>query len=195
MTLVDSLGTAVCILAAMGAAGISHSLWLRSSLAQSWITPLDLGASLRGKRIFGDNKKVRGLLVMPLAAALAFFVLGTARAELPAWIAGGLWPVSNAHLAWVGLVAGAAFMLAELPNSFAKRRLQIAPGRSADRGALRVVFLCVDRFDSSIGSLAAISICVPLSWMTWTWALLLGALLHAGFSAVLYFAGVKARLL
>ena len=195
MTLVDSLARAICIVTAMSIAGAAHVLWLRSALARSWLTPLDFGATLRGKRLFGENKKLRGLLVMPPATALSFFGLGAARARLPDWFAAGIWPVSDASLACIGLLAGAAFMLAELPNSFVKRRLEIGPGKSAERGPLRVIFLWLDRFDSSIGCLAAISLCAPLSGMTWAWALLLGALLHAVFSASLYFAGVKARLL
>jgi CDP-diacylglycerol--serine O-phosphatidyltransferase len=63
---------------------------------------------------------------------------------------------AEAHpLAW-GALLGAGYIAGELPNSFAKRQLAIAPGASGS-GAAGRVFWVVDQLDSLVGMLIAIS--------------------------------------
>jgi hypothetical protein len=85
-------------------------------------------------------------------------------------------------------------MLGELPNSFVKRQLGIAPGAAPKHGgAAAVIAFAADRLDSTIGVLVAVSLTVPTPWMTWAWVLLLGPGIHLGFSVLLFRLGVKAR--
>jgi hypothetical protein len=62
----------------------------------------------------------------------------------------------------------------------------------ASRAGTALVFV-VDRVDSILGMLVAISLVVPTPWMTWTYVLLIGPGIHLAFSALLYRIGVKAR--
>ena len=191
----QGLASAVSLLLAMSAAGAVHVWWLKWASADVVMQPLDFGRRFRGRRIFGDNKRLRGLIVMPLAAAASFALLGGLREQLPDWLAVGMWDISAGQYGLLGLAAGLAFMLAELPNSFIKRQLGVAPGEMPDRGWGRFLCPLLDRFDSVLGVLIVVSLLVPVSAMTWVWVLLIGPGVHALFSALLYRLGVKARAL
>jgi len=191
----DAFATALFLLLAMSAAGCVHVLWLKSDVARRLTLPLDAGLTVRGRRLFGPNKMLRGLLAMPLAGGAFFALLGALREELPQWLARGMWDMPAAQYALLGLACGLAFMLAELPNSFVKRQLGIAPGLPATSPFLRTVFFVVDRCDSVLGVLIAASLLVPVPAATWGWVLLLGPCVHALFSVILHRLGVKARAL
>lgn len=191
----DAFAAALFLLLAMSAAGCVHVLWLKSGVAGRLTQPLDAGLTLRGRRLFGPNKMLRGLLAMPLASCASFALLGALREGLPRWLARGMWSMPAAQYALLGLASGLAFMLAELPNSFVKRQLGIAPGLPASNPFLRTVFFVVDRCDSVLGVLIAASLLVPLPAATWGWVLLLGPCVHALFSVILHRLGVKARAL
>src|SRR5712692_4521621 len=119
--------------------------------------PLDRGASLFGRRLFGDNKTYRGGLIV--ICGVAFFT-----AIEGAWLERSRWAADLAivdyqrvnPVAW-GLLLGLGCVLGELPNSFLKRRLGIAPGTSPT-GAKGVLFWICDQLDSLGGVLVAASI-------------------------------------
>ena len=193
MTAPDGFASAAWLVAALSVAGAAHVLWLRSAWARRFSQPLDGGATFRGRRVFGANKQVRGLMMMPLASALAFAVLGGARDLYPEWLARGLWDLPPAMYAALGFACGLAFMLAELPNSFLKRQLDVAPGAAPQGGGLRPLCFVIDRCDSTVGVLVVLTLLVPVSAATWLWALLLGPVSHAAFSTWLYRERLKAR--
>jgi len=193
--ILDALSTAVFLLLAMSVAGLAHVLWLKSATGDVLMQPLDFGHTCRGRRIFGNNKRVRGLVVMPPAAAASFALLGAQRGDLPQWLARGMWEFPASTYALLGLAAGLAFMVAELPNSFLKRQLGIAPGAAPQTGWPRLLCALLDRFDSVLGVLIVLSLLVPMSAMAWLWVLLIGPGVHTLFSVLLYRLGVKARAL
>ena len=84
-------------------------------------------------------------------------------------------------------------MLAELPNSFLKRRLGVAPGDAPASPGLRLFCFVLDRSDSTLGVLLALSLLLPVHPLTWVWALLFGAGLHWLFSFWLYRLRLKKR--
>ncbi|MDD5058877.1 MAG: hypothetical protein PHQ60_13490 [Sideroxydans sp.] len=189
-----ALPCAVFLLLALGLAGVAHVLWLRSAWSTPFALPLDGGMHLRGHRLFGANKMLRGLMMMPPATAATFALFAANREHLPAWLASGIWDMPTTQLAAVGFVCGTAFMLAELPNSFFKRQLDVAPGEAPASPLLRGLCLLIDRSDSTLGVLIALSIMLPLQPMVWLWALLLGSGLHWLFSIWLYRLKIKRRL-
>lgn len=188
------LPCAVFLLLAIGLAGVAHVLWLRSSWSIPFALPLDGGMHLRGHRLFGENKMLRGLMMMPPATAMTFALFIANREYLPAWLASGIWEISTTQAAGAGFVCGLAFMLAELPNSLFKRQLDVSPGEAPSSPMLRWLCLVIDRSDSTLGVLIALSIMLPLQPLTWFWVLLLGASLHWLFSIWLYQLKLKKRL-
>lgn len=183
---------AVFIVAALSLAGICQALWLGSSWARRIAWPLDGGATWRGRRILGDNKTVRGFVVMVPATALAFGVLGSQWSSA----SGGalaIWPMTVEGYVWLGAWSGLGFMLGELPNSFLKRRLAIPPGDAAGGRVTGVVFAVLDRIDSAAGLLAALTLVVPVPWQTWLYVLGVGSLVHLLFSVLVFQLGGKTR--
>lgn len=191
----NSLALAVFLLIAMSVAGAVHVIWLRWARTDLLLTPVDLGRYFRGRRIFGDNKRLRGFIALPLVAAVTFAIVAANLHRLPPALADGLWDLTTLQYAGIGLAAGLGFMLAELPNSFLKRQLGIAPGQVPGEGWSRAAFLLLDRFDSALGVLVVVSVLAPVPAMTWLWVLLIGPGLHAMFSALLFRTGIKERAL
>ncbi len=177
-------------------AGIAHMAIVAADLLPSLKVPLDGGRTIRGRRVFGDNKTLRGLLAMPALTALFFAgqsVLsarfGWAR-ELAPFDYG--FPDSAWHPLSAGAVYGLGYVVAELPNSFAKRRLDIAPGQEST-GWTRRAFVLLDQVDSVAGCLVALvafwtpppSIAIGL--------LVVGTGLHLALNALLWAVGLRKR--
>lgn len=132
-------------------AGLLHLVVLKLDLLPGLRRrPLDGGRSFRGKRLFGDNKTWRGALVTvgsTTATAWAMAALNDCCWHVPPLV-----PFAEIHpVAW-GLLLGTGYIVGELPNSFLKRQLGIAPG-AAGAGAIGRVFWVVDQLDSLAGML------------------------------------------
>jgi len=114
--------------------------------------------------------------VMPAATAITI----AAQQSLAAWSPrlAALAPLApRAPSAWVvGAICGAAYVVAELPNSFVKRRLGIAPGTSAPRA--RMAQYIVDQLDSVVGCALAIRTFYAIETLDAAATALLGAACH-----------------
>ena len=107
--------------------------------------PIDGGATLRGRRIFGDGKTWRGILIAVVGSiAMVSFQKHAIGAR-----AGALAVVDyeHANAFLLGAAIGGGAMLGELPNSFSKRRLGIERGKTASQPALRLLFWTWDQVD------------------------------------------------
>lgn len=173
------------------AGGAAHIAVIRLNLLPGLArVPLDLGFRFRGRRVFGANKTVRGLVVMPAATAFFALLLGTLHRPAPY-----LWPPGFERvepLVW-GLALGFGYILGELPNSFVKRQLGVAPGDPA-AGAARRVFWIVDQLDALAGALALICLVwVPPAGVVAS-LVLLTLLIHPAMAGVMYLLGLKRRI-
>jgi len=189
----ETIAQALFLIIAMSVAGVINAIWLRHPASQRFAVPLDGGALFRNKRIFGENKTLRGIIVIVPAAAFSFWAMSLIRPMYPTWMDDGIWPLSPIGYGLLGMLAGAAFMMGELPNSFCKRQLDISPGGKARSPIARVVQFVVDRTDSIVALLIAISFVVPVSLWTWAYAIIFGSIVHLGFSVLLYSLEIKAR--
>jgi hypothetical protein len=90
-----------------------------------------------------------------------------------------------------GAVAGLTYSLAELPNSFVKRQLRIAPGAHAPR-ASQLQYLA-DQADSVAGCLVALRLLYRAAARDLLTAFALGITIHIGIDQLIYAIGVKAR--
>jgi hypothetical protein len=172
-------------------AGFAQTTWFAWNGSQAFAVPLDGGLTFRGRRLFGDNKTIRGLLVMVPAGAMALPLTALVfERALPS--PSGLWPLTFPGYAALGAWCALGFMLGELPNSFLKRQLDIAPGAAAAGRALPWQ-LAADRLDSGLGLLLAASLVVPVPWSTWAIVLSIGPVFHWGFSLLMFRLGLKPR--
>jgi hypothetical protein len=193
MDSIDPIACAAFLIAAFVLAGFAQVAWMALPWSHRFAMPLDGGRTFRGRRIFGANKTLRGFLVMVPAAALSFVAVRHVFAHGDA-IAVGLWPLTSSGYALLGAWAGFGFMVGELPNSFVKRQLGIAPGAAAGRRAAWLSQLVADRVDSGIGMLSFTSLAVPTPWLTWFVVLTAGPAIHWSFSALMFWLGTKPRI-
>jgi hypothetical protein len=113
---------------------LAHAPVLSLDLLPALKRPLDGGARFRGRRVFGDNKTWRGALVVVAGVLVATLLLSGWDwwwSRLP----GG---IRDAGPVAYGLLLGVGVVLGELPNSFLKRQLGVAPG--AQRGLLLSIY-------------------------------------------------------
>jgi hypothetical protein len=177
--------------------------------------PLDGGRTFRGKRIFGDNKTWRGVVVMTGAAALLGGLQGALLGEwaaragaapfdyaaalrrlgLPAAAPGALASPEAfpAAYALFGALGGIGYALGELPNSFVKRRFDVAPGAKG-AGALGTAFFVADQADSAIAALVLCALLFDITLRFFAVAVVTVALLHLAITSALFLARVKRAL-
>jgi CDP-2,3-bis-(O-geranylgeranyl)-sn-glycerol synthase len=153
-------------------APIVHAPVLTFDLLRGLKRPLDFGATIGGRRLFGDNKTWRGALFMTGGVVVAAALLS-------------LWPwywhklpdgIQDAG-PWVyGLLLGVSVVVGELPNSFLKRQLGIQPGAQR-RDALGIAISIFDQADF-----------VPVAWVLllplWTMSLGQAVIVFAVVAAV-----------
>jgi len=187
---VNAAACAWFLLGAFVLAGMAQTAWFAAPVSRRFSQPVDGGATFRGRRVFGAHKTVRGFIVMIPAAAITFAALAAAVGD-PA--GAGLWPLTTGGYAGLGACAGFGFMAGELPNSFLKRQLGIAPGARPRHPLGATVQFLLDRIDSGIGMLLAVSAIVVTPAMTWLLVLLVGPSIHWAFSLLMFHLGLKAR--
>lgn len=127
-------------------APILHAPVLTLDLLKPLKRPLDGGATWRGKRLFGDNKTLRGAVVMALGPALLTLALW----QWPWWHDEIPAVARDAGPILLGLLIGLGVVLGELPNSMLKRQLDVAPGTQA-RGATGLLLTTLDQGDLVLG--------------------------------------------
>ena len=195
MEFTTALYQSIFIIASFLVSGIFQVLWYNSSLSQQFLHPLDFGVHWRGKRLFGKNKTLRGLLVIIPATGISFGAFANLVFILPETWNPTPWEFSTLEYIGIGCCAGAGFMLGELPNSFIKRQLDIAPGELPTHSlGLKILISLTDRIDSILGALLVLEFLLPISWITWILVFLIGPGLHFLFSIWLFSLKIKLRM-
>lgn len=137
--------------------GVLHML----AVTRNWLPALKKPVCVT---CFGANKTWRGFILMPLLTAFGAVCLW----PVELWQGGeGVFGGASIlpllpTLLLAGLIAGAGYTLAELPNSLIKRHLGIAPGETPVRH--RALFILTDQIDSGIGVALAYAVYPGISW-------------------------------
>lgn len=132
------------------------------------------------QRWFGANKTWRGFIIMPLATWPGV-ILGQWIESLVDLSTPLLLTTSSIVLA---VALGLAYCLAELPNSFIKRRIGIKEGQTSERG--KIFFIILDQADSAFGCLIAYKLLIPISWSIFWGTIIFGTIIHLFFNLLLY---------
>lgn len=165
-------------------AALVHTAIIRLRLLEPLKRPIDGGRTFRGRRLFGDNKTWRGVVVMIAGCAAVALLQSVARPA--SWLEYEGIDYSPRGMAITGALLGLGFVLGELPNSFIKRQRDVAPGA---RGS--PFFVILDQVDSLFGCLLCLCLVWIPPWTVWAWVMLLGAGAHMFVNWVMVRAGVK----
>jgi len=158
--------------------------------------PIDRGRMLSGRRILGDHKTWRGVIVMALFGGVFGALVGWAGGPLAQssgvaplaydLVGGGNTATSLAlGYAIINGVLGLAYVVGELPNSIIKRRLNVPSGKTP-RGMRGLFFLLLDQTDSALAVLLTAVLLFGLSWRTFAVGMVSLPLLHFVFNVLLY---------
>jgi hypothetical protein len=172
-------------------AGLGQVIVLKTGLLPRLAAPLDRGRQWRGKPLLGPRKTWRGVIVMTTLSALVARAQAAAAHRSPRLRAFSPFDYERINPWLLGATLGLGYCLAELPNSFIKRRLEIAPAGTTDRFA-RLQYL-IDQSDSVAGCLAAQRLFYRPSWLETGLAFGSGVALHVGVDQLMHALGVKRR--
>jgi len=173
-------------------AGFGQVLVLKTGLLPRLAVPLDRGVHWRGKPLLGPRKTWRGVIIMTTLSALVATAQAGAARRSRRLRAFSPFDYDRINPGLLGVALGLGYCLAELPNSFVKRRLDIAPAGRADRFAW--LQYLVDQSDSVAGCLVALRFFYKPSWVETGVAFTTGVMLHVGVDQLMHALGVKRRL-
>jgi CDP-diacylglycerol--serine O-phosphatidyltransferase len=167
MSLIEVLREALILSLPLAISGAIHMVVVKLNLFPFLRIPIHA-------RLFGSNKTWRGVFVMPLATVLGVLY------------ASSVWPevFDPQYRVSLGLLLGFAYILAEFPNSYVKRRIGIPPGKRAQKNA--ILFAFIDQADSALGCMIVYYLVLDISILILCCLVLCGALIHMLVNACLY---------
>ena len=158
--------------------GVLHMIAVKADILSYLKIPIH-------QRWFGNNKTWRGILVM-LLATWPGVILGQQLERVLDLNA----PLLTSEPSWLlAICLGLGYCLAELPNSFIKRRLGIKEGQTSSR--YKMLFIILDQADSAIGCMLAYWLIIPMTLTTAIFTIVFGTVIHLLFNLMLYQAGIR----
>jgi CDP-archaeol synthase len=173
----DDLALVASLFTPLFAGLVLHGLCIRKGWLAALAVPIDRGARLRGRPLFGANKTWRGVVAVALGSAAGYALQALEPAlQPPAFRTLGVLGAGA-----LGLAIGAVAMASELLNSLLKRQLDVAPGAAAG-GAGAVFFYVLDQVDFLIGAWLAVWPLVAPTLARVAWSIAFVATLHQAIS-------------
>lgn len=169
--------------------GIGNMIFTKTSCYKKHAKPLDKGRILRdGKRILGDNKTLIGFCSMIVLGSIFQCLWGIMCMYFKLEERNMVYAVYN-NSVWYNLLLGAgfgfAYMICELPNSFIKRRIDIAAGKTTS-GIKGILFFIIDQIDSMLGVGIVLALVSPITIKTYLQFVLLGGITHICVNLILF---------
>src|SRR5262245_7614034 len=167
-----------------------HGLCIRFGWLAWLARPIDAGATLRDRPLFGPNKTYRGVIAVALGTAAGVGLqtllhhIGFARTV-------ELLNYTNPAVVALGFALGAGAMLSELPNSVLKRQLGIASGE-AGSGIIGSFFYVLDQIDMLFGVWVVLGLAVGLTALRVLWSVVFLFITHQLLTVVGYRLGMRA---
>ncbi|MCC6276592.1 MAG: CDP-archaeol synthase [Oligoflexia bacterium] len=160
--------------------GIVHMIAVKADILKPLKIPICQSA-------FGANKTWRGFVIMPVTCTLGVFLAFMVQDLLTPLLQVKF---AKESLWFLGPMLGIGYMATELPNSFLKRRLGIAPGTNTN-GRYKWLFVFLDQVDSGFGcsvvyyALLAVPIIYLVAFLS------VGPLIHLVVNMGLFSLGLK----
>ena len=171
--------TALWAIFPLAFAGVLHMVVVKKDLFQWLAIPIS-------PKLLGASKTWRGVLVMPLSAVLGFYVISTLVTVDTAYMSFDIYRYTPTEL---GLMLGFAYVAAELPNSFIKRRMGIPAGELPQKN--RAIFIAADQLDSVIGCGLVYVIVMGMPATTFFYLIVIGVYIAFALKNALYHLGYK----
>ncbi|PCK07434.1 MAG: CDP-diglyceride synthetase, partial [Alteromonadaceae bacterium] len=151
----SSIGELLYLVLPVVVAGIFNMVFVKAEVFERFNVPMDNGRVLRdGKRLFGDNKTWKGFFGMMFFTTITMSLFQGFAITSDIINGVSMLPFRDWNYPFEGMLYGSimgfAYVLAELPNSLIKRRLDIQPGTNSS-GLKGAIFLLVDQADSVFG--------------------------------------------
>lgn len=175
--------------------GTFNMIFVKSSFLNNLKTPMDRNYCCSdGKRLFGANKTWKGFLGMIILTAISLWFFEQLAKNVDWAMTASIIDYRSFTFPFNGFFWGAlwglAYVLAELPNSYIKRRIDIDPGKNVT-GFKGFIFTIADQADSIIGSVICIALFHPLTMKDAMGILITGTLLHLVVNMALFSVGLK----
>src|SRR5579864_8798316 len=188
-SLIKTAGRVVWLITPVLVAGIGQVAILKTGLLPRLAVPLDFGLRWRGKPVLGPRKTWRGVIVMTTLSALAARAQAAAASRSPRLRAICPFDYQQVNPWLLGGTLGLGYCVAELPNSFVKRRLGIRPAQTSQR--LSWLQYWIDQTDSVAGCLTALRFFYRPTWAEAGIALGAGLALHVAVDQLMHALGLK----
>src|SRR4030081_2282087 len=184
-------GRVAWIVAPVLLAGLGQVIVLKTRLLAGLAVPIDRGLQWRGKPVLGPRKTWRGVIIMTTLSALVAGGQAMAARHSARLRALSPFDYDRTNPWLLGFTLGLGYCLAELPNSFVKRRLDIAPAGTTDKWARRQSLVATSH--SVPASLVALRLFYKPTRMETSLAFSTGLALHVGVDQLMHAWGVKRR--
>ena len=190
MRLASEIAQIYATLTSVIIAGVLNMIFVKLPIFSGLSNPIDRGRCLSdGRRLFGDNKTWKGFLGMVALGGIAQIIWSAVCCSVPALEKNNQFIAAHgsslaANLG-AGLLFGLAYALFELPNSFIKRRIGIAAGKT-DKGIKGALFFVIDQIDSLLGVVLCLSFLCTISFAQYWLYILVGFFTHSAVNLILY---------
>ena len=178
--------------------GIVNAVFCKSHLLDKLKIPIDCHKTLKdGQRVFGDHKTLKGFIGYIIFAVIFSVIFGLISTRVH-WLErhNFFYFTHNNNVVFnfmLGSLLGFTWTLFELPNSFLKRRLKIAPGFTSKNNFMKILFVFLDQADSIFGVVLVIAIFHPIFITQYFLYVVVGALTHIALNYLLFLAKIRKR--
>ncbi len=167
-------------------AAILHMVIVKFDFLKFLKYPIDHNRKWRGKRVFGNNKTYRGLVVMILFSIIFTFLYKLLLDNSPNFASYNLLNFKNFNFVFYGFLYGFGYIIAELPNSFIKRQIGSEEGKSES-----IIMILADQLDSVIGIMLLFLPFSNFTFLHFFVGIIFFGLLHISINYLLFHLGLR----
>lgn len=169
---------------------IVNGLCIRFQCLTFLTYPLDFRLTCRKRRLFGNNKTFRGIILFSIGTALAVSLQATVFHNIPLLQSLEILNYDLVYPPLFGFFLGVAAMLSELPNSYLKRQLDIPSGGAA-HGIWLPIFYFLDQVDLLAGTWLVLSLAMKVTLDHVLFSIVFIFFAHQIITIIAYFLGMR----